>query len=814
MSGRHRNDLPEEPGNGGHDAHPSSAFGPAGGGSSDWFSPRERQSPPPASGGPGSYGPQDDPLSGPTGRFQEPGGASPAAGYGGYGDRGPAGGSGEYGPPGERSPAGGHSAWGTPGRTGENDIPDWFSAPPERRSAQSSGAFSAPTGPREPSPAEWSPHSTGGHSVPPGAGASRASDSFGASRPEGPGARDSGAFAGGGFGSYETISRSDGGPTRGGGSGGSGRSGGGSGSGEYDYGERRRKRNLAALIGPMAGAVGLAVLLGVGVYAFAGAGGGCGGDDALKLDVAVAPEIKEAADKMAGRFNEAKHKVDDKCVQVAVRSADPSSLTALLSGQAVENETNRRPDVWIPDSSAWLSLVRLSEKGKNSVRPTKTSLAQTPIVVAMPQTLAASLRRQGVISSPSWDNLLAAVGALPGGAQTKNQVIPAGSVRLFVPDPTRNAVGLTSLLLANILLANDPNREAIFTGMTRTMRENTTPSVAAQFASFRRDRKGRYPMALTHEQSVWAHNRGNPSEPAVAIYPSEGTLNLDYPMAVVSTDAAKQRAAGLLEQAINSEPTREDVRALGFRSADGKAPSTFGTRTGVSPQRLRLLPTPQPATVQELVQAWSKLSLSIRMLSIIDISGSMLAPVGGGLTRMQATARVAQGGLSLLPNDSELGQWVFSTKLDGDKDYKEIVPMGPLGERVGSVTRRQLLLSSLSRIEPKPTGDTGLYDTILAAYRYMSKTYKPEFGNSILLFTDGKNEDDDGPTLRQTLRELESMIDPTRPIQVIMLGFGPGVDVNELKQIAKVTRGDVYVTQNPNEIQKIFLQALSKRMAN
>ena len=844
MSGRHRNDLPDEHDEGGHEASVPPSYGGSDAGTSDWFTPRDSQSRPAAGRSPGY---DEDPLTSPPGgssgypaddptdRYpSRPAGGSggyrrPAAGggfgSGGYehpvaggrprpsdsGGREQSGGyerfgSGGYERPGsggyERFGSGGHERLGsggyerpgsggyeTPGRhetpgaggredVGGSDIPDWFGTEGGRRSAFDGGGFG----------------------------------SAGGREPGGRGERDS--FAEAGSGAYESISRSDGGPTLGGRSGG-GRSGGGSrrsgdyGGGDYEYG-RRRKRRGAGMIGPLAGAVGLTVLLGVGVYAFVG--GGCG-DDALSLDVAVSPDIEPAVAKTVGRFNDAEHKVDGKCVKATVRAAEPSAVSTLLQGQSVESASNRRPDVWIPDSSLWISLVRTSEKGKDEIRLTKTSVAQSPIVVAMPRQLVQSLQQNGTMSTPSWESLLNVAGGGQAGTITKNQLIPARSVRLYLPDPSRNAAGMGSLLIANTLLANDPNRESALTGIVRKMRENTTPTVKAQFASFRRDRQGRYPVALASEQAVWAHNRDKPQEPAVAIYPTEGTLLLDYPLAISTTDPTRQQAARLLEQAVNTEPAREDVRGQGFRSADGKAPTTFDKNSGVDPRRVRQLPAPQPAVVQELTQAWAKLSLGMRMLSILDISGSMLESTGG-VTRMQATARVAQGGLAMMSNDSELGQWVFSTEVDGKKDYKEIIPVGPLGERIGSTTRRQLILSSLSQIQPKPNGDTGLYDTILAAYKHMTSTYKPEFVNSIVLFTDGKNDDANGPTLRQTLNRLREMTDSAKPVQVIIIGIGDGIDVNELKQIASVTGGSVYVARTPSEIQKIFLQAMSRRISN
>jgi hypothetical protein len=212
------------------------------------------------------------------------------------------------------------------------------------------------------------------------------------------------------------------------------------------------------------------------------------------------------------------------------------------------------------------------------------------------------------------------------------------------------------------------------------------------------------------------------------------------------------------------------------------------------------------------MQSWAQLSLSIRMLSIIDISGSMNEKVAPGVTRLQSTVRTAQGGLSLLPDDSELGQWVFSTELQGGQDWRELVSVGPLKERLGSATRRQLVLSAFAQIRVKRGGETGLYDTVMAAFDHMKRTYKPEYVNSILLWTDGKNVDPEGPSLQEALDHMRREYDPERPVQVNMLGYGPGVDVGELRRIAQVTHGDAYVAETPGQIQRIFLKAVSRRV--
>ncbi|WP_433473803.1 substrate-binding domain-containing protein [Spirillospora sp. CA-142024] len=764
MSGRHRNDFPEGTGEGGYDAS-TPVFGPANDGSSDWFGSRDGQGQPLA-----------QPPAGPQGA---PPGVAPGA-------------SGET------------PEWFTPRQSGEEPV-------------FGSGGFSGASDAGGYGLGRPGPAGSGGYGREPRAAS-----------PQGP-APESSPLAGTGYSEYDSIRSSDGGPSgffggsggpgdSGGYGGGSGDSGGyggyGGGSGGYEYGRRKRKRSATALIGPMAGAVGLALLLGVGVYAFAESGGGCSGDDAMNLSVAAAPDIAPVVEKAAGRFNDAKHKVDGKCVKATVKKAEPSAVTTVLSGQAVANASNERPDVWIPDSSLWSSLAQSNEeKGdKGSVISTKTSVAQSPIVVGLPQTLAEQLKKQGITASPSWDNLLKAAGGVAGGAVTKNQMIPAGSVRLVVPDPMKNAAGMGSLMVTSTLLANDPNRDSIFTGIVRTVRESTVPTVEAEFQHFRKDRSGKQPISLSSEQALYQYNRTKPAEPAVALYPIEGTLSLDYPFTVTSKDDAKQKGARLLEQAMGTEATRKDVLEAGFRTTDGKAPSGFTQAAGVSPARPRQLPAPKSADVAKVMQAWSKLSLGLRMLTLIDVSGSMAEKVGPDTNRLQAIAQVSQGGLSMMSNDTELGQWLFSTNMNGDLPYKETVPIGALGDRIGSNTRRGLVLSTLNQMQPKPNGDTGLYRTMLAAYKKMNETYKPEFGNSILLLTDGKNDDDGGPSLAETLKQLKDMQDPNKPIQVNMIGFGKGVDRNELEQIAAATNGNVQVAQTPQEISKIFLKMLSRRI--
>ncbi|MFC5185094.1 substrate-binding domain-containing protein [Actinomadura harenae] len=847
MNGRHRNDLPEgTPGDGGRDdARPPHDPADEGRASSDWFSARggvtgEPQQPAGDSGG-YLFGPSTPPG---QGAYQP--GPPPSPGAGAYPSR-PSPNAGQGGFP--TGPATTGPATTGPAATGAG-TPEWFG----RQDSGSQPAYGGPGGFSGASDAggyglgrqgaaggEYGGEYGGGHFGADGSGEARYGQE-GASR-RGPlrsgfgdsgygdeedtlgrsGERPTGFFGGragdpgdgsGGSGGYGGSGGHGGSDGSGGyGSGGYGGGGFGDGPDGYDPGRRKRKRSLSTLIGPMAGAVGLALLCGVGVYAFAESGGGCSGDNAINLRVAVSPDIEPAVVKAAGRFNDDRRKVGKKCVKATVTRSRPYEVSTVLSGTAVDQGGDQRPDVWIPDSSLWTSLVHGNAKGGAPVERTKTSVATSPLVIGLPGTLASTLRKQGVTATPSWDNLLKAAGGVQGGGVTKNQMIPPDMIRLLVPDPGRNGAGMMALMVTNILLASDANKDSIFTGIVRTVRESTVPTVEDQFKQFHKGQRARQPVALSSEQALFKYNRSGPSESAQALYPDDGTLMFDYPFTVTTADADRQRAAHLLEQAMNTDATRSDVRELGFRSADGKAPSAFGPKLGVDAGRVRQLPAPKSADVGEVMQAWSKLSLGLRMLTLIDVSGSMVAPVAPNTNRLQAIQQVAQGGLSMMSNDTELGVWMFSTNMGtGGVPYKEAVSVGPLGERIGSSTRRTMILSQFQQMKPKKDGDTGIYRSVLAAYRYMKRTYKPEFGTSIVLLTDGTNDDKNGPTLKETLAKLKAEKDPNKPIQVNMIGFGPDTNPAELKQIAQLTGGDVEVAKTPQEISRIFLAMLSRRI--
>jgi len=82
----------------------------------------------------------------------------------------------------------------------------------------------------------------------------------------------------------------------------------------------------------------------------------------------------------------------------------------------------------------------------------------------------------------------------------------------------------------------------------------------------------------------------------------------------------------------------------------------------------------------------------------------------------------------------------------------------------------------------------------------------------VLLLTDGMNDDNNSITLDQLLGTLTAEQDPSKPVPVIAIAFGPDSDVASLQQISKATGGATYLSQDPRQIGEIFLDAVGQRL--
>jgi Ca-activated chloride channel homolog len=565
-------------------------------------------------------------------------------------------------------------------------------------------------------------------------------------------------------------------------------------------GGRRSSNGLRVVA---AGAAVLAVVAGsLGGYRLI-AGPSCG--NPLNLTVAAAPDVAPAVRATAQQWVDTKPRIDGNCVTVQVDAADPADVAAAIAGQhqrtisgvGQASGKTKVPDAWIPDSGTWVQRLRALDP---SLMPADApSVARSPVVLAMPEPLAATLGWPN--KKLTWNDLLPKL-----TADTK--------LRTGIVEPNRDAAGASGLLAMAAAANASPSG-----GQQATVA--ALRALATGRSALRDDLLARFPRAPDpatlstslgaaplSEQAVIQYNSGQPPVRLATVYVNPAPLPLDYPFAVLpGLPGDKTAAARALAVTLSGSGYRDRLAQIGLRAADGSVGAGFPATKGADLKPSPAPAQPDPATIDRVLATWTTVISPGRLLAVIDVSGSMLEPVptAGNATREQVTVESARRGVGLFDDTWAVGLWTFSTNLDGANDYKELVPIGLLANQ------RQQILTGLSTIQPKKDGNTGLYDTMLAAYKTVQQGWDPSRVNSVIIMTDGKNEDQQGLSLDQLIDELKKAMDPTRPVVVIAIGLGNGVSESELQRITNTTGGGTFVAPDPSKMSDIFLKAISLR---
>lgn len=505
------------------------------------------------------------------------------------------------------------------------------------------------------------------------------------------------------------------------------------------------------------------------------------------ITVAVTEAIAPAVEQTARRFN-----ARTTCARVTVDRKDPADVAGVLSGQG-SSPGESKPDAWIPDSSLWIPVARRTRLGAAALATSGTPIASSPLVLA-----SAQGRSPGDVS---WRLLLSS--KLPGTGAARPPV------RMRFLDPTTEAAGLGALMLAH--QASGPGKSGLGT-FAITLYSDLGSALPDEQAAYEAMFRGGDPptAVVMSEQSVWRHNHTDTRRPVTARYPKDAAIALDFPYVAVTTDRERARTVEDFRAALSQSQAREALQSLGLRTPDGVAGAGFGAKYGVSAEEPDPIRPQDPATVGRILQMWQRTVLGARMLILLDVSPSMGDKVPRGEdTRIRATGRAAIQGTRILSDNSQVALWEFATALGGDRDYRQLVPYRQLTQKVGVGTQRDALINAFTTAQPAQGRRTGLYASVLAAYREAVRTYQPDRNNVLVVLTDGMNYDPGYPLILQDLlKELSRTADPLKPVAIVPIAFGPDIDPEPLRQIAKATGGQSFVTLDPGQIQQVFLEML------
>lgn len=580
------------------------------------------------------------------------------------------------------------------------------------------------------------------------------------------------------------------------------------------YPEDDRRVRVKTIIIVMAMAI-TATLLAGGAWTLLGSHGGC--PSGTVANVAAAPDMANALQTLANRYNSD----PDACGQIQVTEQDSADVLNTVTGRSLTPGAIRL-DGWVPESSFWLNLARADIAATDAskpttpasaalpnrtpplpLRPTGISVARSPVVLTGTTDLLRKLTKDDV--KASWRLLLGQW--VTSGTSGK----PPDWLSPMISDPARNVAGLVAMEAARTEMEGSTDIPARLTGFIRDTQKVAAANQEAVLDYLGSNPPGGTPIGVASEQGVWYHNEFGGRKKLVAFYPPEGTATLDYPYAITAASGPREQAARKFGDLVRSGYGRGLMAQLGFRDAQDHSGPILRESFGVNPATPKLSAHLGQNDLELGLRTWNRLGLNSRMLVLADRSPSIGQVIPGtGKTRLQVSAEAARDGLGLFPDDTDMGLWTFASHLDGDLPYKEEVPLGPLTDVIGGETRRQRLYDVDSTIRPVSSGGTGLYDTILAAYRDVKRTYRDDRVQSVLILVGSRNTT--GMNLDDLLAALGRERDPRKPIEIIAIGFGDAVDADALKQITDPTGGATYTTNDPQKIGQIFLQAVSRRV--
>lgn len=507
--------------------------------------------------------------------------------------------------------------------------------------------------------------------------------------------------------------------------------------------------------------------------------------------IVASPRTAELLNALATEWGGTKPQVNGICVGVQIRSQEAAVTAQALTQRWDTTQSGPEPDVWVPPSSAWARAAAANSDIADKLLPDRLpSVARTPVVIAMPKQLAESFGWPN--SELDWKDLL-------------DKLAADGNIKIGMSDPATSTAGL--LALSSIIDANDdadvdPTEiQRVFTFEQRvSVLKTTTDELFSEYVTGNGQTLNAFPAL---EQDVVKHNEANPSLPLVAVYPKNATTEADHPYLKLDapwTSHERQSAASEFLSYVQGESGRDAVMAGGFRDSN-RVPGPMLTPEKGVVAKLTALPRAVllADAIAKTVSTWNALTRPTNVLLVLDVSGSMRQQVPGVGTRMELTKAAATQAVGMLDNESQMGLWVFSS---GQPPHRELVKPGKLSED----DRRKRLTDELAKLTAG--GNTGMYDTVWAAFQAVQAGYVPNAENLVVVLTDGADDDQlQGLKLSELTERLKGA-DKSKPVKVVTIALGRDTESEALADISAATGVRSYKSLSAHDISQVLVSAI------
>jgi Ca-activated chloride channel family protein len=286
---------------------------------------------------------------------------------------------------------------------------------------------------------------------------------------------------------------------------------------------------------------------------------------------------------------------------------------------------------------------------------------------------------------------------------------------------------------------------------------------------------------VCQEQLVVYFNEQGTGQRLVAIYPVEGSLWEDHPLALLETEGLTDRQRATFRrfaEYIKSRNTQISILAAGYRPTDlgislDAPESPLSLERGVDPaQPKTTLQMPSPSVIEVVRDTWWYTKRHTNVYLVVDVSGSM---EGSKLENAQQAMRIF---MEQIRGDIEqVGLIRFST------NASEVVPLNMLGENRADINRAIDRLSA--------GGDTALLDGVNLAYERLQTLGDAQRINAIVVMTDGQ-ENNSRISLDALTRRIANENERGVPIVIFSIGYGNDADEDVLRALAEASGGQYY----------------------
>jgi Ca-activated chloride channel family protein len=513
------------------------------------------------------------------------------------------------------------------------------------------------------------------------------------------------------------------------------------------------------------------------------------------LTVAYSPEKAALMLALADQFNAQKQKTPDKqAMSVQLVEVTPEEMVnqALAGSGGFQALT--------PDSSLWLDQLnnrwaqsQATEPGAIEPRLTGAPVryAISPIVIAAWEDAARTL---GWPDKPvSWGEIQAKAQQDKNFTWSHPSTAYASGLLATLAEFYAGAGVQRGLTAA---MAQDQKTLDFVQNVEKTVKFYGEGELAAMKRAAQDGPQGLDAFVVS-EQLVTAFNtgafsNGRPTDRLVALYPAEGTLWADHPLALLEAadiSLNQRRTFQAFREFLATPEAQMAILRAGYRPADLTIPldspgSPLTKENGIDPaQPQTTLQLPTPDVVQVVQNVWALTKRKTNVILVVDTSGSMN---GDKLDNAQTALKTF---LAQIPTDQErVGLVEFNSGI------ANIIELDTLG------ANRAALTGAVNSLEAG--GNTALLDAVRTAYWRLQRQADPERINAIVAMTDGK---ENAVTIRQLAQEIRDGNQQV-PVIIFSIAYGSDADYEMLQSLADASGGQVKqgTTETIRELYKIL----------